>query len=56
MRSSKINYLIVGLFVLAMIGALVTTVAMLTGRTGAVDNYYTYYANVNGIKFGTQVV
>ena len=56
MRSSKINYLIVGLFVLAMIGALVTTIAMLTGRTGAVDNYYTYYANVTGIKFGTQVV
>ena len=56
MRSSKINYLIVGLFVLAMIGALVTTVAMLTGRTGTVDNYYTYYANVTGIKFGTQVV
>ncbi len=39
-----------------MIGALVTTVAMLTGRTGAVDNYYTYYSNVTGIKFGTQVV
>lgn len=56
MRSSKINYLIVGLFVLAMIGVLVTTVAMLTGRTGAVDNYYTYYSNVTGIKFGTQVV
>ncbi len=56
MRSSKINYLIVGLFVLAMIGALITTVAMLTGRTGAVDNYYTYYSNVTGVKFGTQVV
>ncbi len=56
MRSSKINYLIVGLFVLAMIGALITTVAMLTGRTGAVDNYYTHYSNVTGIKFGTQVV
>ena len=56
MRSSKINYLIIGLFVLAMIGALITTIAMLTGRTGAVDNYYTYYSNVTGIKFGTQVV
>ncbi len=56
MRSSKINYLIVGLFVLAMIGALITTVAMLTGRTGAVDNYYTYYSNITGVKFGTQVV
>ncbi len=56
MRSSKLNYLVVGLFVLAMIGALITTIAMLTGRTGAVDNYYAYYANVTGIKFGTQVV
>jgi len=56
MRSSKINYLIVGLFVMAMIGAVIVTVAMLTGRTGAVDNYYTYYSNVTGIKFGTQVV
>ncbi len=56
MRSSKINYLIVGLFVLAMMGALIISVAMLTGRTGAVDNYYTHYSNVTGIKFGTQVV
>ena len=56
MRSSKINYLVVGVFVCVMIGALLTTVAMLTGRTGAVDNYYTYYSNVTGIKFGTQVV
>ncbi len=56
MRSSKINYLIVGLFVLVTIGALVTTIALLTGRTGTVDNYYTYYSNVTGVKFGTQVV
>ncbi len=56
MRSSKINYLIVGLFVIVMIGSLVTSVAILTGRTGAVDKYYTYYFNVTGIKFGTQVV
>jgi len=56
MRSSKINYLMVGLFVCLMIGALITSIAMLTGRTGAVDKYYTYYSNVTGIKFGTQVV
>jgi len=56
MRSSKINYLVVGLFVCLMIGALVVSVAMLTGRTGTVDKYYTYYSNVTGIKFGTQVV
>ncbi len=56
MRSAKINYFIVGLFVMAVIGAVIVTVAMLAGRTGAVDNYFTYYSNVTGIKFGTQVV
>ncbi|MDA0304980.1 MAG: MlaD family protein [Proteobacteria bacterium] len=56
MRSAKINYFIVGLFVMTIIGAVIMTVAMLTGRTGAVDNYFTYYSNVTGIKFGTQVV
>ncbi|NQU62547.1 MAG: MCE family protein [Rhodospirillales bacterium] len=56
MRSSKINYLIVGLFVCVMIAALLASIAMLTGRTGAVDKYFTYYSNVTGIKFGTQVV
>ena len=56
MRSSKINYLLVGCFVLAMIAAVVVTVATLTGRTGAVDRYYAIYSNVTGIKFGTQVI
>lgn len=56
MRSSKLNYLIVGLFVIAMAGALVGTIAVLAGRTGAVDNYYAVYGNVAGVKFGTQVV
>ena len=56
MRSSKINYLVVGLFVCGMIAALVVTIAALTGRTGAVDNYYAIYRNVTGIKFGTQVI
>jgi len=56
MRSSKINYLIVGLFVIAMIVGLVGSIAVLTGRTGAVDGYYTVYDNVTGVKFGTQVV
>ena len=56
MRSSKINYLLVGVFVIGMIVALVVSVALLTGRTGAADRYYSYYANVTGVKFGTQVV
>lgn len=55
MRNSKINYVAVGAFVLAMVVGLVVVVAMLTGRTGAIDSYYTIYDNVTGIKFGTQV-
>lgn len=56
MRTSKINYFAVGLFVILMIVALVVAVALLTGRTGATDGYHAYYSNVTGVKFGTQVV
>ena len=56
MRSSKLNYMVVGLFVIAMAGVLIGAIALLTGRTGAVDNYYAVYSNVTGVKFGTQVI
>ncbi len=56
MRNSKINYLIVGTFVLTMLVGLIVSMAMLSGRTGATDTYYTVYKNVTGVKFGTQVV
>ncbi|PIW28538.1 MAG: hypothetical protein COW30_07320 [Rhodospirillales bacterium CG15_BIG_FIL_POST_REV_8_21_14_020_66_15] len=56
MRSNKINYLLVGTFVLAMIAGLIVALSLLTGRTGATDTYHAYYANVTGVKFGTQVV
>ncbi|MDP7667464.1 MAG: MlaD family protein, partial [Rhodospirillales bacterium] len=56
MRSGKVNYLIVGGFVIVMMTALVVSVALLTGRTGATDGYFTVYRNVTGVKFGTQVL
>ncbi len=56
MKSNKINYLIVGSFVIAVVVGLVVSVALLTGRTGAVDSYYAFYRNVTGVKFGTQVL
>ncbi|MBL6931365.1 MAG: MCE family protein [Rhodospirillales bacterium] len=56
MRNNKLNYIIVGTFVLAMLFGLIFSIAMLTGRTGAVDNYYAVYRNVTGVKFGTQVL
>ncbi|MEQ9171052.1 MAG: MlaD family protein [Rhodospirillales bacterium] len=56
MRSNKINYLLVGTFVLAMAAGLIVALSVLTGRTGATDAYHAYYTNVTGVKFGTQVV
>lgn len=56
MRNNKLNYVLVGSFVLAMLAGLVVSVAMLTGRTGATDSYYAVYSNVTGVKFGTQVL
>lgn len=56
MRTGKFSYFAVGLFVIAMLVALIVAVSLLTGRTGATDDYFTVYRNVTGIKFGTQVL
>lgn len=56
MRSNKINYLVVGSFVLIVLIGLVVAVAWLTGRTGPTDSYYAIYRNVTGVKFGSQVM
>tara|TARA_B100000315_G_scaffold251128_1_gene285391 strand:- start:628 stop:1623 length:996 start_codon:yes stop_codon:yes gene_type:complete len=56
MKVGKINYVMVGGFVLAMLAGLVVSIAVLTGRTGATDSYFTIYRNVTGVKFGTQVL
>lgn len=56
MTSTRHNLAIVGGFVLAALVTLVVALAVLAGRTGATDTYYTEYANVSGLKFGSQVV
>jgi phospholipid/cholesterol/gamma-HCH transport system substrate-binding protein len=55
MQDSRINYVVVGAFVTAMIVALIVVISMLAGSRGATDRYFTVYSNVSGIKFGTQV-
>jgi phospholipid/cholesterol/gamma-HCH transport system substrate-binding protein len=55
MQDSRINYVVVGAFVTAMIVALVAVISILAGRTGTTDKYFTVYDNVSGVKFGTQV-
>ncbi|MEQ8665759.1 MAG: MlaD family protein [Rhodospirillales bacterium] len=56
MRSNKVNYLVVGSFVILTMIGLVVTVAWLSGRTGPTDSYHAVYNNVTGVKFGTQVL
>jgi phospholipid/cholesterol/gamma-HCH transport system substrate-binding protein len=56
MRSTRINYVAVGLFVLVVVAGFLTALALLTGRTGASDRYHTVYDNVAGIAFGTKVL
>ncbi|CAA7621347.1 ABC-type transport system [Candidatus Terasakiella magnetica] len=55
MKNARINYVVVGSFVLSMLVAFVAVLALLTGRTGATDTYTTRLTNVNGLKYGTKV-
>lgn len=55
MRRHNLNYVLVGIFVTAMLAAVVVAVALITGRTGATDPYYVVLDNVADVKFGTQV-
>ncbi len=56
MKGNKINYVVVGLFVIAMAVALVVAIVTLSGGSGATDAYHAVYRNVTGVKFGTQVL
>jgi len=56
MKSDRTNYIVVGAFVLVMLVGIVISVAMLAGRTGATDTYYTRYDDVTGLKYGSQVL
>ena len=56
MREDSRNYMIVGSFVLAMLVALITWIALLSGRTGATDDYHIVYDNVMGLKTGVEIL
>ena len=56
MRDDQRNYAIVGVFVIAVTVAFVAWIAILAGRTGATDDYHTYFENVMGLSSGTQVL
>jgi phospholipid/cholesterol/gamma-HCH transport system substrate-binding protein len=55
MRSHYLNYTLVGVFVAAMIVALVVVLSLIAGRTGPTDRYYVVLDDVTDLKYGTLV-
>jgi len=55
MKHENVNYLVVGTFVLSVVVGLLVLLALIAGRTGATDSYYTVYDNVTGLAVGTAV-
>jgi len=56
MRDDKRNYIVVGAFVIMMLVAVILWIAVLSGRTGATDDYYIVYDNVMGLKSGVEIL
>lgn len=55
MKQEGFNYLLVGVFVLAMFALLLTLLYRITGRADDRDAYYIYYDNITGVAEGTAV-
>ena len=55
MASGRLNYILVGSFVVAMLAAAGTGLVVVSGRTGPTDAYHVVMDNVAGLTFGTQV-
>lgn len=55
MKRDNINYVLVGVIVLAALAALLFTLAVITGRGGASASYYVTFNNVAGLRFGAPV-
>lgn len=55
MKRDNVNYVLVGVVVIAAFVLLLVALAMITGRSGASTAYYTHYRNVTGLRFGAPV-
>ncbi len=55
MKRDTVNYVVVGMFVLAVGAALVYSIYRISGKSGPVDQYHVYYKDVAGLKYGTPV-
>ncbi|MFN2309201.1 MAG: MlaD family protein [Gammaproteobacteria bacterium] len=55
MKRDNINYLVVGVFVLATLGVLLGVLYKLTGRVGDSEAYHVHYGNITGLSDGSRV-
>jgi phospholipid/cholesterol/gamma-HCH transport system substrate-binding protein len=55
MKRDNVNYVLVGVVVLAAFVVLLVSLAMITGRGGASTAYTTHYHNVTGLRYGAPV-
>lgn len=55
MKRDNINYVAVGVVVLAAFVLLLAALVMITGRSGASTAYYAHYHNVTGLRYGAPV-
>jgi phospholipid/cholesterol/gamma-HCH transport system substrate-binding protein len=55
MKRDNVNYVAVGIVVLAAFVLLLVALAMITGRSGASAAYFTHYHNVTGLRYGAPV-
>ena len=55
MRDDRRNYIVVGVFVIAMVVGLVLWIATISGGAGATDAYYIRYDAVPGLAKGAQI-
>src|ERR1700755_3643262 len=55
MKRDNVNYLLVGIVVVAAFVLLLGALTMISGRTGGTSAYYTHYHNVTGLRFGAPV-
>jgi phospholipid/cholesterol/gamma-HCH transport system substrate-binding protein len=54
-KRDSVNYVLVGVVVVAAFAVLLVALALITGRSGASSDYYTHYKNVTGLRFGAPV-
>ena len=56
MKSNKVNYVVVGIFVVSMLVASLAAIVILSGGSGDRDSYFTSYRDVSDLRFGSRVL